>query len=164
MNVAELSKIIERPLMSELVLGTELAVCDQSGCKTPTLWRRKGQYKHGFCVNHALADGPDLGGALKNALTAFPDVEWVGDCDPPEIFPPGEYGRRVQRLLMRGRWARVRPYWFIDARYQPSPPYWVGAIVSPPIDAGPCQGCWQLVRTYGPDAYPFCSTCEERKR
>lgn len=104
MDLAAFAKMIKRPLLSELILGSSVRPCER--CRQPTQWAKPRQKTKGYCPDHAVADGPGFSDALKTVLRTFPgaSVEFA----EPETFEPGEYGKREVRVLMRGRFREDR--------------------------------------------------------
>lgn len=128
---------------TDLVLGTTYRRCDR--CNEITFWFKSRQRTKGWCDHHAAHEPVDLATAARQLITTL-GLTWCRE-ELPEIFAPGEYAKRREKVIMHGRF-------LISGQ----PLYAVAEEM--PRDAGPCDGCRQVIRRYGPDAYPLCSNCE----
>jgi hypothetical protein len=111
MKLAELSKILKRPLLSELVLGRDVRPCER--CKTLTFWFKPRQRAKGFCPDHALDDGRvGLGEVVAAVQAQFPEdrhrVLLACDLrsgrlrrDPRAAAHPGSLGQVGSPVLVR---------------------------------------------------------------
>jgi hypothetical protein len=141
-----LSKLTGRPRLGDLILGLILRPCER--CQTPTFWARPRQRSKGYCPDHALWEPSDVGTALDVLMDAFPDA-LIG-LPPRKLWRAGQYTNPT-KYVVHGR--------FIGS----GDPIWATGY-GPPPDAGPCAGCQQTIRAYGPDAHALCAECEEKRQ
>jgi hypothetical protein len=134
--------------LEDLILMKE-GVLPCRHCGELTRWRVKGQSTKGVCWDHVryqpLAETDELD-VVDAMAEAFPGSLVTYDWMPPR-YVPDEYGRDV-KLVVTGQW------------YGSGHPIW-STVMSPPPDAGPCEGCRRTIRRYGDLAYPRCTECDE---
>lgn len=130
--------LTKRPMLSELILGRIPKNCCR--CGEPTVWRAKGQRDLGFCATHALAEPVSMANAVETVMTYL-------ETDSVVVGFEGD------RSVLTSTPVRVTLHWHT----QWAPRQYLIDLAGP--DAGPCLGCHQPVRRYGPDFYAYCKGC-----